>query len=461
MKRLFNFFRDHLIEYFFIALAFVGAFYLALTQGSYADSSHQSTPRYTEKLFNQSVVHKIEVKINPEDLVSLRENPQEKDKYITSVIIDGEEFEDVAFSTRGNGTLKVIAEMPDSNRYSYTLNFRKFNKSRSYYGLDKLSLNSLTADSSYLKDYLAHHLSSASGLDAPFTAYTELYINNELNGLYLAIEGIDKTYLSRTGSSADATLFHPLPYSVDHDRIYRESQTMPEGETGIWEEDIGYNGSNFRYLGDSAADYDAIFENAITKYSKADERLVIDAIRSLEPNENSPPPEQFWDIDSIIDFFVAAAFVPNGDSYLGATSQNYYLKISGGKLSLIPWDFDRAFHIDEPAQSATAENSAIFWPIDSPLLGPPEDDRPLWRLIANNPDYMAKYHARLQQMLDDYLLSGKCRQEFDAAVELIRHYVYSDPTRLSTTDEFEDEVEYLRRFILLRADSIQKQLWDI
>lgn len=461
MKRLFNFFRDHLIEYFFIALAFVGVLYLAVTHGSYAKPGSNPRTAYASKIFDQSYVHKVEIEIASDELQNLLAAPREKTKYATTVTVDGERFADVAFSTRGNGSLLELSAIEETDRYSYTLNFRKFNKSGSYHGLDKLVLNNLYVDTSYLKNYLAFKLAAASQINSPLTSFTELYINGELKGLYLALEGINKSFLTRTNSSPDATLFHPAPHVIDHNRVYQENKTVTNGEPAPWENDTGFGGADLKYLGDSPESYDAIFLNAATKYSKADEELIIAALRSLEPNENSPPPEQFWDIDSVINFFVATTLVPNADSYLGGTAQNYYLKISGGKLSLIPWDFDRAFHVDGLSQSVNAEDGAILWPIDSPLLGPLEDDRPLWRLIASNSTYMEKYHARLQQVLDNYLLNGQCRQEFDAAVELIRHYVYSDPTRFGTTDEFEDEVEYLRRFILLRADSIQKQLWGL
>lgn len=462
MKRLLNFFRDHLLEYFFITLALAGVLYFALVRGSYADPGFNKNTAYTTKIFDQTRVHKIEITIAADDFQNLLAAPREKEKYATAVVIDGEPFEDVALSTRGNGSLMELAADKDSSRYSYTLNFHKFHKGSTYYGLDKLILNNLYVDASYLKNYLAFRLASASRADAPLTSFTELYINGELKGLYLAIEGIDRSFLARTGASADAALFHPVPYSIDHNRVYQENKGYAKFSDGPWaSDDLGYRGADLKYLGTNPASYDAIFSNATTKYSKADETLIIEAIRSLEPSELSRSPEDFWDIDSVISFFAAAAFAPNGDSYLGSTAQNYYLKLSNGKLSLIPWDNDRAFHVSGLAAEVDAEDSAILWPIDSPLLDVAKDDRPLWRLIADNPEYLARYHSALQTTLDTYLLNGQCRQDFDAAVELIRHYVYSDPTRFSSTDDFENEVIYLRRFILLRADSIQKQLWGL
>ncbi len=462
MKRFFYAIWEH-IEYFFILVLFVGVFYLSFTNNSYAGPDYHTSPEYANRLFDETRVHRIDVQIDEKKLASLRENPKDKTKYRTTVTIDGEKLENVSFSTRGNGSLSAVAELDYSDRYSYTLNFHRYNEAGSYYGLDRISLNSLAADPSYLKDYLAYRIVAAIGLDYPLTSFTELYINGEPNGLYLATEGIDNTFLKRTNSSPDAALFHPIPYSFNHDKINQNSKTSSIKEVDGEMEWMGYGGSDLVYVGDAIEDYNAIFDNATTKYSRADEVFVIDAIESLS-EFSLKSPEDYWDMDSVIKFFVAASLIPNSDSYLGGTSQNYYLKLSNGKLSLMPWDYDCAFHLEKESYDdnySSNRNNAIGWPIDSLLIGPSKDERPLWRLLADNPDYLNRYHATLQTVLDEYIFSGDYLQSLESASRLIRGYVYSDPTKLTTNEGFEEEVEYLHHFIPARADSIQRQLWGI
>ncbi len=459
MKRFFYAIWEH-IEYFFILALFVGVFYLSFTNNSYADPDYYSPPEYADKLFDESRVHRIDVQIDEKDLASLRENPREKKKYRATVTIDGYTMDNVSLSTRGNGSLGVVAELDDSNRYSYTLNFHKFKENGSYFGLDKLSLNSMVSDSSYLKNYLAYHIMAATGLEYPLASYTELYVNGELNGLYLATEGIDDSFLKRTNSSEDASLFHPVPYYVDYDRQYRNNQSSPDGAI-ISEENKG--GSDLVYHGDAVENYDSIFENAVTKYSRLDEVFIIEAIESLS-EFSLKAPEEYWNIDSVIRFFIATSLMPNSDSYSGDTAQNYYLKLSDGKLSLIPWDYDRAFHLEKESYDSiyfTNRNNAVSWPIDSPLIGSSEDERPLWHLVVDNPDYLERYHTILQTVLDEYIFNGDYLQDIESASSLIRNYVYSDPTKLTTNEGFEEEVEYLHHFIPARADAIQRQLWGI
>lgn len=478
MKRLLNYFRDHILEYLLIALLLGGVFYLAISKGSYAEPGSSVRTVYANKLFDDSRVHKVEITIDQKNLEALLENPREKERYISIIDIDGEHFADVAISTRGNGSLLTIANDETSERYSYTLNFHKFNNRGSYFGLDKLILNNLYSDPSYLKNYIAFKISAASGVESPLTSFTELYINGEFKGLYLAIEAIDQSFLGRTNSSRNASLYHPIPYNIDWDRIYRDEKYLPEGE--IIDSDNHpdssfhtYGGADLVYRGNDPSLYASIFENAATKYSRADEELIIKAIESLSEFTDLNPAD-YWDIDSVIRFFVSNALVPNADSYVSSFAQNYYLKLSNGKLSVIPWDFDRAFRLGHDEQSESfgmgetettfsndVDDLAVNWSIDSPLIGYSEEERPLWRLVASNPEYLEKYHTLLQETLDNYLLNGEARKDFDDATELIRDYVYRDPSKFFSDFEFESEVEYLNEFILLRSDSIQKQLWDI
>lgn len=467
LKHLSRFLFDHL-EYIFIIALFVGIFYLALSQGSYsrAHKSRLDDPNYyPNKIFDDSYVHRIDVQIAGQDYTNLLAAPREKTKYRTSITIDGETFSDVAFSIRGNGSVETIADNPYTNRFNYTLNFQKYNDA-SYYGLDKLVLSSLYFEPSYLRSYLAFKLTAAAGAEAPLAAFTEFYINGELQGLYLAIEAIDGSFLARTGNSSDAALFHPGPYDADWDRVYEDRRRLTEDETDVDtlahpdSSQNTYGGSDLTYRGAELSHYNSIFLNATTKYSSADAKLIVDGLEALSEFSLNNPAD-YWDIEAVIKFFAAAALVPNSDSYLGVLAQNYYLRLSNAKLSVISWDYDRAFKYNGFAVDMQEDDPVLFWPIDTPTIATESSSRPLWMLVAQNDTYLAAYHNAIQAALDTYLLNGNCRRDYDRTVELIRSYVYSDPTRPNSVEQFENEVNYLRDYISLRADSIQKQLWGL
>lgn len=171
-------------------------------------STESSQVQYETKLFDQSYVHEIDVTINEEDWEDLLANPTKKTKYQVDVEIDGEKIENVSFSTKGNTSLSSVASDSESDRYSFKVNFGKYEEGQTYYGLDKLNLNNIYADATYMKDYLSYELFRKVGVDAPLTSYVQLKINGEDFGLYLGIEEIGTSYLSRNNEE-ESELYKP------------------------------------------------------------------------------------------------------------------------------------------------------------------------------------------------------------------------------------------------------------
>ncbi|MBR5943784.1 MAG: CotH kinase family protein, partial [Lachnospiraceae bacterium] len=167
-----------------------------------------ATSEYASKLFDTSYVHTINIEISEEDWADLLENPTEKTKYKVNVTIDGETIEEVSFATKGNTSLSSIASDPDSDRYSFKINFGKYVDYQTYSGLDKLNLNNIYADNTYMKDYLSYAIFSAAGVESPLTSYVWVTVNGEDFGLYLAIEDIGESYLDRT-ADGEGELYKP------------------------------------------------------------------------------------------------------------------------------------------------------------------------------------------------------------------------------------------------------------
>ena len=157
--------------------------------------------------FDQSIVHEIDIQINASDLLDQRMNPLEKTKYQTAVTIDNERFENVAFSTKGGSSL-AIPSSTGSCRYPFKLNFGKYDKDQTYYGLDKLNLSNLYDDPSGMRDWLAYRIMEEAGVDAPLTSYVWLTVNGEDMGLYLAVEDVGESWMERTGHQNGA-LYKP------------------------------------------------------------------------------------------------------------------------------------------------------------------------------------------------------------------------------------------------------------
>ena len=171
-------------------------------------TSNSESAEYESKLFDTSYVHNINIDIAESDWSDLKENPLEKTKYDVDITIDGEEFSNVAFSTKGNTSLSSIASDEDNDRYSFKVNFGKYVEGQTYYGLNKLNLNNIYADATYMKDYLSYEIFRQAGVDSPLVSYVWLTVNGEDHGLYIAIEDISESYLDRT-QDGEGELYKP------------------------------------------------------------------------------------------------------------------------------------------------------------------------------------------------------------------------------------------------------------
>ena len=434
---------------------------------------------YESKLFDTSYVHTIDVTISEDDWADLLKNPTDKTKYEVSVNIDGEDIESVSFATKGNTSLSSVADS-DSDRYSFKVNFGKYVDDQTYYGLDKLNLNNVFADATYMKDYLSYTIFREAGAEAPLSSYVWLTINGEDYGLYLAVEDVSDSYLERN-HDGEGELYKPETEQLDFvgkaggkkggkkgektedstgGKFSEFPGGMPKGFGGGFGETA--KGADLAYSDDEITSYSDIFDNAETKVDEEDEQRVIAALKALSENKNL---DEYLYTDEIIRYFAAHNFVLNYDSYTGNMLHNYYLYENDGKLSMIPWDYNSSFGtfgamgMGGPDKKESSDaTSLINTGIDTPLSGTTADSRPMWKWIVSNDEYLEQYHSAFETLISEYFETGKFEEEIDALYEMLLPYVEKDPTAFYTADEFTQAYKTLKETCLLRAESIRLQL---
>lgn len=451
------------------------------------------TLSYENKLFDTSYVHTINVEIADDDWEDLKANPTQKTKYQADITIDGETINDVSFSTKGNTSLSSVSSDSDSDRYSFKVNFGKYVENQTYYGLNKLNLNNIYADATYMKEYVSYKIFDEAGVDSPLVSYVDIQINGEEFGLYLAIEDISESYLNRT-NDGEGELYKPetsslanmgggkgnmqppsdmkmpdgmerpndmqAPDNADSsENMERPNDMKMPGGNGFPNGDMfsDDNGASLKYTDDEVSSYSDIFDNTITNSDEDDWNKVIAALKSLSEDDA----ESAVDTDEVIRYFAAHNFVLNYDSYTGNMLHNYFLYENDGKLSLLPWDYNLAFGtFSGGGEMENGENATalINTGIDSPLSGADEADRPFWEFIASDEDYLEQYHKVYDELISSFFESGKFESELERVYNMIRPYVEKDTSAFYTVDEFDDAYETLNKFCLLRAESIRKQL---
>lgn len=441
---------------------------------------------YETKLFDTSKVHTINIVIDDWD--SFLETCTNEEYTSCAVVIDNEAYKNVAIRAKGNTSLTQVKSY-GNNRYSFKIEFDHYDSTKSYHGLDKLCLNNIIQDNTYMKDYLCYRMMSEFGVDSPLCSYVYITVNGEDWGLYLAVEGIEDSFLQRSYGNDVGELYKPDSQSMGGGRgnggnfkmsefnAGQDSQTdstadstqsttsgqvqgnppsKPDGEPGGNGGGMGgVNGSDdvsLIYSDDEYSSYQNIFDNAKTDISDSDKDRLIASLKKLNSNEDIA---DVVDVEEVIRYFVVHNFVCNFDSYTGSMIHNYYLYEKDGQMSMIPWDYNLAFGGFQGAQNAS---SLINYPIDTPVSGGTVDSRPMLAWIFASDGYTEEYHELFSEFIEEYFDSDYIPNLIESTKEMIAEYVEKDPTKFCTYDEFESGVTALKEFCTLRADSISGQL---
>ncbi len=420
---------------------------------------------YESRLFDTSYVHTIDIVMDDWD--EFIDGCEDEEYTSCAVIIDNKAYKNVGIRAKGNTSLSSVSAY-GNDRYSFKIEFDHYDSGKSYYGLDKLSLNNIIQDNTYMKDYLVYQMMGYFGVDSPLCSYVYITVNGEDFGLYLAVEGVEESFLSRNYGSDYGELYKP---DTTQTQAGRDDAEMPDmgndGEVSDRREDENgmHGGSSSEdvsliYSDDDYDSYSNIFDNAKTNISDDDKDRLIESLKKLNENENI---EDVVDVDEVIRYFVVHNFVCNFDSYTGSMIHNYYLYEEDGKMSMIPWDYNLAFggFSAGGGQGDGSNGNAtelVNYPIDTPVSGGTVDSRPMLAWIFANEEYTEQYHEYFSEFITECFDSGYIEELVQSTAEMISPYVEKDPTKFCTYDEYETGVETLLEFLELRASSVSGQI---
>lgn len=179
---------------------------LFMNGASFGIQTKANAMAYETRLFDNEKVHTIDIIIDDWD--AFLQTARNEEYSVCSVVIDGEAFKNVGIRGKGNTSLTQVASM-GSDRYSFKIEFDQYDSTKSYYGLDKISLNNLIQDNTMMKDYLTYQMMNEFGVAAPLCSYAYLTVNGEDWGLYLAVEAVEESFLQRNYGSNYGDLYKP------------------------------------------------------------------------------------------------------------------------------------------------------------------------------------------------------------------------------------------------------------
>ena len=468
---------------------------------------------YENRLFDTGRVHTIQIFM--EDWEGFLQTCTDEQYVTCTLVIDNESYKNVALRAKGNTSLSSVKNY-GNDRYSFKVEFDHYDSGVSYHGLDKLCLNNLIQDNTLMKDYLAYQLMGNFGVAAPLCSYAWITVNGEPWGLYLAVEGVEDSFLRRNYGSNHGELYKPdtmgmgggrgngknfdmdaameqfsgaeqLPQNPGGDRNFDRTQNgftggkggkggeggfggnmpenmpgsmggnMPENMPGNMGGKGGMGGMGGMGSSETLLQYtDDRLSGYSNIFSSAKTDLTeADQVRLVETLKtlDSENVADAVDRDAMLRYFVVHNFLVNGDSYTGSIVHNYYLYEENGRLSMLPWDYNLAFGSFQSSSASASVND----PIDTPL-SVTGDGRPAIDWIFAGETDTEQYHRYFDAFMSELVESGWLQAEINRVAVLIDPYVQQDPTAFCTYDQFLQGVDALQTWCSLRAQSVRGQL---
>ena len=175
-------------------------FVMAGAENSAIPMAEASVPEYTE-VFDKDTVMTINIEAEEKEFQAMLDTATEEEYIRCNVTVNGTTVYGAGIRPKGNSSLSMVASSQDTDRFSFKLEFDHYIENQTLMGLDKMVINNIQGDATYMKEYLSYDIMSGMGIPTPLFAYAEVTVNGEPWGFYLAFGGF------QAGSASSAVNF--------------------------------------------------------------------------------------------------------------------------------------------------------------------------------------------------------------------------------------------------------------
>ena len=455
------------------------------------------TMKYESKLFSTDQIMDIDILMDEDDWNDMLENAISEEYYSCNVVVNGKTFYSVGIRPKGNTSLSSIVNDPDTDRYSFKLEFDHYIEGQTCYGLDKLILNNNYADATNMKEAIVYDMYQYLGVDASLYNYAKISVNGDYRGVYLALEAVEDSFMLRNYGTEDGNLYKPESMGIgggvdgkDGDGWQMEEKPdgedflqkgeMPDGEDFPQKGEMpdgedfpqmgeapngeaadikmgimgGNGGADLNYTDDDLDSYSTIWDDEITDTDKKDHKRVVEALKNISEGTDL---ETYMDIDNILKYMAVHTFVVNDDSLSGTMAHNYYLYEYNGRLNILPWDYNLSFggmSMDgKMGGQSLGATSVINDAIDTPF-----SITDFFDALLENEEYLEQYHEYLNELVEKYVNGGEFEKTYERIRSQIDDLVGNDPTAFYSYEEYEEAANMLIEVVQLRVKSVSGQL---
>jgi spore coat protein CotH len=348
-------------------------------------------------VYPENKVVEVRIYIEESQREYMNEHAMEELYVPANVVYNGVYIENIGIRPKGNSSL-MTAFMSGDNQYSFKLSIDEY-VDQDFYGLSTINLNNLTMDPTYIREPLGYELMEYMGIPTPQTTFCNVYMNDELVGLYLSVQQIDEKMTKAWFENGEGEIY------------------KPDG-----------TGADLVYIDDNYDSYSGMIEK--TNVSKEEEESLVHMIDVIN---NGGDIEEVLDVDMVLKYNAVNTTIINLDNYAGGMFHNYYLYGEDGKYMVLPWDYNMTFM--PFSMMGDKDMDVVEFLIDEPTAGAMEN-YPLINALLTNEKYLNQYHEYIEELLNGPLNVEQFTERVYELYELIDPYILADPNPQNTYENF-------------------------
>ncbi|HMS99616.1 MAG TPA: CotH kinase family protein [Saprospiraceae bacterium] len=351
-----------------------------------------------QDLYDANVIQKIEIHFNQSNWNALMQAEKNGDEnYILAAWckVNGVQFDSVGVKYKGNSSYRATNK---KNPLHIELDYVK---DQTYNGQGDIKLSNVYQDPSFVREAVSYYILQ-NYMDCPKANFANVYINDQLYGLYTNVESINKRFLSNVFDSKNNTFVKCNPKQVQ--------QYLP----------------NLAYKGVDTTLYYGHYEMKSDAGWKELMHLCDTLVNHTEAIE------EILDVDKALWMLAFNVVMVNLDSYSGSFAQNYYLyRDNNDRFASLVWDLNMSFGGFPNMGGGGGATLDILYNANNSA-------RPLIQKLLSNATYKRKYMAHIRTLSKEFFENGLYLEEAGRLRTLIDAAVQADPYKFYTYTQFQN-----------------------
>jgi hypothetical protein len=193
-----------------------------------------------DALFDPMVLHELRFTMPPEVLAAQEKDirdsaarlragqPKGSQDFKATLKVDGEAAGTVGYRSKGSfGTLAncfdPVSGESICKKFSYRINFAFSNSEQNYLGLKFINLQSMSQDSSLMREVLSLKVFRDAGIAASRSAFAQVYFNDEYKGVFTLTENVDDEFIAARWPDSKNGLLYQEAWPISESDQYWQS----------------------------------------------------------------------------------------------------------------------------------------------------------------------------------------------------------------------------------------------